>query len=371
MKYFFAGEQEWRIHISTKNYGKYQNPLYDKYAEFWGSLICIPEVGIDLYVYSLKDDLYGKLPLRGDLHVHTSDSDGAESPEIVAAYYRKAGRDFIAITDHNVYHSADEFKDSLGFIKGFNIISGEEVHNGYAGYHTVNIGGNYSVNDIYVNESERVKKEVKQLEKEITVPENLNKNEYLNRVWLYREIKKSGGYAIHAHPYWGIGYWHTSTEMSKAMLKNGLCDAFEVLGGGGTRSCSDNLHVALYNDLRAEGCDIPIVGSTDSHSVFGKEYLCHSTLVFSDDGNVINAIDNRYSVAIETKDGERARVYGKLRLVFYTHFLLENYYPLYDELCAISGKYIDDYVKGSLDAKQYIEKAEDDIERFKNEFFDH
>ena len=68
---------------------------------------------------------------------------------------------------------------------------------------------------------------IAELEKEIEVPKGLDRNEYLGRVWMYREIKKSGGYAIHAHPYWNIGFYHTSTKMSEAIIKNGLCDAYE------------------------------------------------------------------------------------------------------------------------------------------------
>lgn len=54
-------------------------------------------------VYSLKEDLCGRYPYMGDLHVHTCRSDGRESPAIVCANYRKMGFDFLAITDHGRY----------------------------------------------------------------------------------------------------------------------------------------------------------------------------------------------------------------------------------------------------------------------------
>lgn len=368
VKYFFSNEQEWKIHISTNEYEKHQNPLYEKYRPYWNGLIDMPKSGITLSVYSLYEDLYERRALRGDMHIHTSVSDGQESPEFVAANYRKAGRDFIAVTDHNVFNASKEAKEKLAFVDNFNIMHGEEVHNGYAGYfHMVNIGGDYSVNEIYLNDREKVEREAAELEKEVEIPENLDKHEYLNRVWLYREIKKSGGYAIYPHPYWNIGFYHTPTNMSKAIIKNGLCDAFEMLGGCGTENLP--LQIGLYNDLRAEGCDIPIVGSTDSHTVLGNEHLRYSTIAFTDGDNVLDAISDKYSVAVETLPGESVKIYGKLRLVFYTHFLLKNYFPLHDELCNVSGTMLCDYVHGEDDLKESIIKAEEKIKKLEKEFF--
>lgn len=367
LKYFFKGEQEWKIHISTKEYEKYQNPLYKNYRPYWGGLIDYPKRGETLTVYSLYQDLYERTVLRGDLHIHTNVSDGAESPEAVAAMYREGGRDFIAVTDHNVFNTSETVNEKLAFADDFTIIKGEEVHNGYAGYfHMVNIGGNYSVNEIYLNNPQKVEKEAAELENSVAIPKNLDKHEYLNRVWLYNEIKKSGGYAIYPHPYWNIGYYHTPTEMSKAIIKNGLCDAFEILGG--CRPEELNRQVALYNDLRAEGCDVPIVGSTDSHTVLQKQHLKYSTVVFSED-DILNAISDRYSVAVEAAPGEPVRVYGKLRLVMYTHFLMENYFPVHDELCRISGTLMYDYLHGNEDLKQDIVRAEERIKKHKKEFF--
>lgn len=368
LKYFFKGEQEWKICISTQDYEKHQNPLYEKYDKFWGGLINYPVSGITLSVYSLHEDLYFRDVLRGDLHIHTSVSDGRENPEKVASAYRKSGRDFIAVTDHNVFNTSNDAKEKLKFADGFQIIHGEEVHNGYAGYfHMVNIGGNYSINEIYLNNPEKIKREVKELENEVEIPEKLNKYEYLNRVWLYREIKKSGGYAIYPHPYWNIGYYHTPTDMSRAIIKNGLCDAFEVLGG--CRPYELNMQVALYNDLRAEGCDIPIVGSTDSHTSLDESHIKYSTIAFAKNSDVINAVSEHYSAAAETVPGESERVYGKLRLVSYTHFLLKNYFPIHDELCNVSGTLMYDYVCGNENLKEDIMRAEERIKKYKKDFF--
>lgn len=41
--------------------------------------------------------------LRGNLHTHTTGSDGNRSPEEACAIYKSLGYEFLAITDHNVY----------------------------------------------------------------------------------------------------------------------------------------------------------------------------------------------------------------------------------------------------------------------------
>jgi hypothetical protein len=44
----------------------------------------------------------GSLSLRGQLHCHTTNSDGTHTPDYLVAAYRDAGYQFITITDHNI-----------------------------------------------------------------------------------------------------------------------------------------------------------------------------------------------------------------------------------------------------------------------------
>ncbi|MYD95309.1 MAG: hypothetical protein F4Y02_16835, partial [Chloroflexi bacterium] len=39
---------------------------------------------------------------RGNLHAHSTNSDGAKSPADAVAWYRDAGYDFMALSDHHV-----------------------------------------------------------------------------------------------------------------------------------------------------------------------------------------------------------------------------------------------------------------------------
>ena len=54
-------------------------------------------------VYSVQDDLFGRRPYKGDMHMHSNYSDGRESPGYVAGACRQIGLDFMALTDHGQY----------------------------------------------------------------------------------------------------------------------------------------------------------------------------------------------------------------------------------------------------------------------------
>lgn len=346
LKHKFFGEQKWRINITSA------------------------EIGITVSIYSLLPDLYGKNVKKGDFHIHTMISDGTESPERTAANYRKAGFDVIAMTEHNIYYSSKDVEKKLDFMKNYKIMCGEEVHNGYGGLiHMVNIGSRYSVNEIYINEPGRVKKEVEELKKSVKVPDGLDEREYLYRVWTYNEIKKSGGYAIYPHPFWTVGeHYNVETKMSRAILQNGLCDAFELMGG--CTPYENNLQHALYEEMLRGDVNIPIVGSSDSHSSMpGVEWFNETfTILFAHGDDVLGAIDSGYSVVVEAVKNEHTRIFGDFRMMKYAQFLLENYFARRDELCKASGLFVERYLEGD-DCKDIIISCEDRIEKLEKEFF--
>ena len=58
--------------------------------------------------------------LKGNLHAHSTVSDGRLTPSLLASCYKDHGYDFIAITDHNVF-------SSYGQLEGMPIIAGMEL----------------------------------------------------------------------------------------------------------------------------------------------------------------------------------------------------------------------------------------------------
>lgn len=369
----FLGEQEWRINISSteERYDQYEKDNNVAFSRGRWKYIAAVKKGVTLSVYSLYPDLYERNVKKCDFHIHTNFSDGTESPERTAANYRKKGFDIISITDHNIYNASAEVAKKLDFMHNFKLTPGEEVHNGYARQlHIVNVGSKYSVNDIFLDEPERVKAEVEALKGEVEVPGGVDEREYLYRVWTYREIKKSGGYAIYPHPFWTWKeHYHVETDMSEAVMKNGLCDAFELLGGCSVKE--NNLQIALYYSLQKDGLKMPIVGSSDSHTTMpGAQWFDEdSTVLFEKDGDTIGAIDGGYSVAVESVQGEEIRVFGDFRLMKYTHFLIKNYFARRAEICNASGIFVERYLLGDAGCRDIICACEDRIKKFENEFF--
>lgn len=61
---------------------------------------------------------------RGNLHTHTTNSDGDSSPDAVVAWYRDAGYDFLALTDHDLLTLPSDHAATAGPML---LIHGEEV----------------------------------------------------------------------------------------------------------------------------------------------------------------------------------------------------------------------------------------------------
>ena len=66
---------------------------------------------------------------KGNIHTHSTDSDGVRTPEAVCATYREAGYDFLALTDHFMAKYGFPIVDTRPFrTAGFTTILGAELH---------------------------------------------------------------------------------------------------------------------------------------------------------------------------------------------------------------------------------------------------
>lgn len=157
----------------------------------------------ELRVYALRPDFFALRPYMGDMHSHTDRSDGKEGPEIVAANYRRAGFDFLAVTDHGLYEpSLEAIQAYEGLDLSFRLFCGEEVHPPKNHCHTIHFGGSYSVNQIFREEPQRYEKEVGEIAAGLGEMDSAYRQEYASLLWVYREIKKAGGLAVMVHPCW-------------------------------------------------------------------------------------------------------------------------------------------------------------------------
>ena len=157
------------------------------------------------------------------------------------------------------------------------------------------------------------------------------------------------------------------TKTVAYLLKNGCYDALELLAGNDLSGQNgNNLQIALYNDLQAQGVKTALLGASDAHStkaadsLFNKQY----SFVFAKDRKGIkSAMQERKTVAVLVIDKVNYMVFGEYRWVKYARFLFDEYFSTYQKLAKKHAAAL--AVKDS--AK--IKKAEKEIAEFKKEFF--
>lgn len=285
-------------------------------------------------VYSLESDLYYLRPFKGDTHLHTTESDGLFSPiQTVAAYY-EAGFDYMSITDHYTFNGSFKISKTIDKIaKHFKVYPGEEVHNCKYGYfHIINLGSNKSVNEIIFADKddffEKITENSAEIKKQYNLPACIDEKEFAFRLWVSQKIREFGGISILCHPFWdAFGEYNMQTPMLEFLLKNEIFDAFEVVDDDDYSGNGVNLQTAIYNEMRANGIKVAIVGASDCHSVVSELFDKFFTYAFCENLNDIkDAVKNLKTVAVE-RIGNEYRIYGPFRLVKYARFLCDNLEP--------------------------------------------
>ncbi len=325
------------------------------------------------HIYALSPELRALSVYKIDTHLHSNRSDGEGSPFEVALAYRAAGYDAIAITDHHRYAPSIEARDAISKITSeFAVFPGEEVHNKDMGYfHIINLGGSRSVNEIIETDDEYVEGELKKIKEGTTFPENVDIDACAYRIFVANEIRRCGGTAIMAHPFWdAYGEYHMQTNDFIYHWEAGTFDALELLAACDESGNGDNLQVALWADMRADGARIPVVGASDSHSTTRDDSLFnkHFSLVFANGyDDILTAIKSEYSVAINRRSLNDFFAFGSFRLVKYSRFLLGEYFPLYTKLTRAHSEALSRCNDGV--PTEELLAAEEAIRNFKKEFF--
>jgi hypothetical protein len=318
-----------------------------------------------LSLYVLEQDLFMRKPYRGDIHMHSSRSDGRELPSYVAAACRRIGLDFMALTDHWQYtpslEAVEAFRDLPVDLR---IYPGEEIHipaipvsrdfrKVINPIHIVNFGGSFSINDWIRDNESAFDREVISIIQQLTgLPPHLEKRIYAECEWCFNKIREGGGLGIFCHPYWINKYRYDVPEtLTNLLLERQPFDALELIGGyHHSEFPANHLQVARYHEERSLGKRIPIVGVSDAHGCdTGELFGWYTTLVFSASDNfsdIKQSIMDLYSVAVESVPGSRAVAHGPFRLVKYAQFLLREILPVHDELCREEGLAMQAYLVG-------------------------
>ena len=327
-----------------------------------------------LELFALNEDLYALRPLKGDLHTHTYYSDGRDGISMTPADYREEGFDFFALTDHNRMYTSVLAKELYdGIPLGMHIMRGEEVHTPGSLLHIVHAGGNESVCDKYIHDRDTYNKEVADIAKTVVDVDEQYRERVAMAKWASDKIRKAGGIAILAHPYWVPNRNNLSTELIDYLYTPELFDAFELVGG--VRYDNLNKQLALWQEKAMEGKYLPPVGSSDSHNHdfavdgFGRNF----TVVFAKENTteaILDAIRNGYTLAAEVPRAadEEVRFYGSLRLVTFAQFLYKNYFNETWRLCVGEGILMRRFAEGE-DVAEALSLLAPTVENFYKKFY--
>ena len=309
-------------------------------------------------IYSVRDDLLGRRPYKGDLHLHSFYSDGNSTPAYVAGACRRVGFDFMALTDHGMYGPSQMvIKTYEDLPIDLQLYPGEEVHAPHTRTHILNIGGEHSVNDLYDDEATYTAELAAIRDGLGDLPAGVNPDEAACCLWVFEKIRAAGGLSVFCHPFWIAGRrYHPGMPLTEYLFDSQPFAAYEVIGGYGPDCDSNTLQVELYNELRAAGKQIPIVGVSDAHGCDGQKggtFGWQYTIAFAESperADVITAIKDCYSVAMEFIPTDRPRPTGPLRLGKLALFCEREIFPMHDELCVEEGRLMQAHQAGDASA---------------------
>jgi hypothetical protein len=289
--------------------------------------------------FALPSDLVALRPYKGDVHVHTLGSDGKDTPAAMVLAARRAGLDFLAITDHDNYLPSREAADAAARM-GLDllVIPGEEVTLPQSGGHILALAT--AAGTSALRKGPAAEEELARIRRDQpagrTLRAPLTPEQYAHAVWTVRKIHELGGLAVLAHPYWeGTSRkYYPPPAMTEQVLEDRLCDAIELVGGSPSVE-GNRLAIARYVEEAGRGRPWPVVGGSDAHRQgdLGGTYW---TVVFAQALTaeaIVGAIAAARSVACDRKTGPQTAIYGPFALVEYAYFLDREFFPLHDRIC--------------------------------------
>lgn len=199
----------------------------------------------------------GETLYKGNLHTHTTCSDGKLTPQEVMALYQKNGYDFLALTDHWL-RSCDE-----GFYKNMLLLPGIELDFFLPGQVAHIVGINITA----------------------------QMAQAFDRKWGpqlgINAIRKCGGAAILAHPQWSLNTPSTIASL-KGLVAAEIYNAISRPPWNAERADATN----LLDMAGAQGCLLNTVACDDAHHYTGDE--CHSFIRLKaeklDAASIVNAL---------------------------------------------------------------------------------
>lgn len=204
--------------------------------------------------------------LKGNLHCHTTNSDGKCTPETTIRQYAAAGYDFLAITDHHRYNYKDFLPGS-----GVMIIPGMEVNTnmpspGIHTYHCVSIG------------PEKEKGNGFEQGQEVRFQPVENP---ADAQLMYDTVTGANNLAIFCHPEWS---GNTAADI-KAVHGYTM---MEVWNSGCAIECELDNDAAYWDELLNEGIRVWGVATDDGHNAAN---VCHGWVRVNAEKSIDSVLD--------------------------------------------------------------------------------
>lgn len=278
-------------------------------------------------------------PYLGELHSHSDQSDGMQTPVYCSIRAREFGYDFYTLTDHRNYDPSLRVLAAAPLVLGDSmlLLPGEEVHPeseqvedgafAHYVYHLTAIGHTESVRDLYLADPEGSRAEVATIVAELErkgVVDGLDVRAYAESVWKARKVRELGGVLLFAHPYWP---WPSNLDEAarEQTFLDREYDAVEVI----TPVDTSNVMPNRWAGDALSGNAYPVVGVADCHNWGPEVEMSTCTYVLAEElsaGAVLDAIRAGRSLAYET-DG-RGRLVGPWELIDFAEFYLLRLWPL-------------------------------------------
>ena len=166
---------------------------------------------------------------KGNLHLHTTVSDGDLTPDEVIDWYRERDYHFLAFTDHGIPAESRRVADDFIALSGVEV-DGVDPQSGL--YHLVGLG--------------------------LSGPPGVSSRETMPVQEAIDRLRTTAKLVLMAHPYW-------SGQMSKDLILLEGCIALEIYNGGCEIDDAKGFSIVHWDDLLAAGGRLWGVAVDDAH----------------------------------------------------------------------------------------------------------
>jgi hypothetical protein len=326
----------------------------------------------NLGVYVLPTRWWGLRPFIGELHAHSTGSDGTQEPLCVALRGRRVGFDFFALTDHRNFAASEEMlrrgRRLLG--DGMLLLNGEEMHPERNEdtkapvydhkYHYVSVGHTRSVRDVYLEDEARSRAEVSSIVEELQqrgAADQLDLYAYAEGLWKLRKAKELGGLTLYCHPYWA---WPLNLDLPsiEEMFAHFEADAVEAFSRADPSSLMTNrlLHLGRTQPT------VPVVGVSDVHDWKESTELEYCTFVMTEEASreaLIDGIREGRSVACRKQD--TWQFLGDFELTDFAAFYFARLHRLRARVTQLQADLALAHLRGGASSPELILRLNDEL----------